>query len=157
MGRLARAWALVGVSLLFFFAIQRLGSRGIDTLATGLTPFQWGMLALSVFVFGYGEGVLALERRWVPRLIDRADELALECNPFYQWVAPLYGMSLVGAARKEMIRSWGLVLAILGAVVLVGRLPVPWRGIIDLGVAAALTWGLVAIARAARPPRQPPN
>ena len=56
-----------------------------------------------------------------------------------------------------MIRSWSLVLAILGAVVLVGRLPVPWRGIIDLGVAAALAWGLVAIARAARPLKQTGN
>ena len=157
MGRLARAWALIGVALLFFFAIQRLGSRGIDTLAAGLTPFQWGILALSLFVFGYGEGVLALERRWVPRLIHRANELALECKPFYRWVARLYVMSLVGAAKREMIRSWSLVLAILGAVVLVGRLPVPWRGIIDLGVAAALAWGLVAIARAARPLKQTGN
>ena len=66
-------------------------------------------------------------------------------------------MSLVGAGKREMIRSWSLVLAILGAVVLVGRLPVPWRGIIDLGVTAALAWGLVAIARAARPLKQTGN
>jgi hypothetical protein len=44
-----------------------------------------------------------------------------------------------------MIKAWGGTAAIVAAVILVRNFPEPWRGITDLAVAAALTWGLGAI------------
>ena len=41
--------------------------------------------------------------------------------------------------------SWSMVLGIVTLVVLVRRLPQPWRGIIDGGVVVGLSWGIVAI------------
>ena len=55
-------------------------------------------------------------------------------------------MSLIGASRAQVLRSWTMVAAILLAVLVVRTFPEPWRGIIDLSVAAALAWGLAAIA-----------
>lgn len=146
--RIAPLWSLVGVCLLFSFAIFRLGRRGVEAMALGLTPGQW--LALVAFTAGfvYVEGVIALQRRWVPRLLGRARELRAESRLPYRAIAPLYGMSLVAAEPTRMLRSWALVLGIVAAVILISRLPEPWRGIIDLAVAAALAFGLVSIVAA---------
>lgn len=144
---LSRLWALVGVSLLFSFAIYRLGRRGFETLANGLTPLQWTLLVLTVLLFVYGEGVRALQKKWVPELHERTHALTRERTGLLHLLAPLYGMGLVGAPRAELLRAWALVAAILVAVILVSRLPEPWRGILDLSVAAALAWGLFFILR----------
>ena len=62
-------------------------------------------------------------------------------------LAPLYGLSLIGASRKETARAWAGTLAIVLAVLVVRSFPEPWRGITDFAVAAALAWGLAAIVR----------
>ena len=97
--------------------------------------------------FVYGEGFRALDRRWVPMLVERALLLRDDPRLFVRLLAPLYGLSLVGAGRDDLIRGWLLTTAILGAVLIVRTLPDPWRGIVDFAVAAALAWGLVAILR----------
>ena len=104
-------------------------------------------LVLLTAAFVYGEGFRALDRRWVPRLVERALLLRDDPRVLVRLVAPLYGLSLVGAARDDLIRGWLLTTAILGAVLIVRALPDPWRGIVDFAVAAALAWGLVAILR----------
>ena len=149
LGRIVSAWCLAGVSALFAFAILRLGGRGLAAVAGGLTALEWGVLIVCGGFFVYGEGVLALQRKWVPRLAERAKAVREESSGFLHLMAPLYGMSLIGAARGQLLRSWAMVAAILVAVRIVGVLPEPWRGIIDLSVAAALVWGLAAIASAA--------
>ena len=105
------------------------------------------MLVLLTIAFVYGEGFRALDRRWVPRLIERALLLRDDQRLFVRLLAPLYGLSLVGAGRDDLIRGWLLTTGILGAVLIVRTLPDPWRGIVDFAVAAALAWGLVAILR----------
>jgi hypothetical protein len=49
------------------------------------------------------------------------------------------------ATRKRMIVSWAVTSGIVLLILAVRLLPQPWRGIVDLGVVAGLTWGLVAI------------
>ncbi len=144
---LVSAWTLIGVAALFTSAIYRLGTRGVATIQAGLGWGEWLVLVLLTVAFVYGEGFRALDRRWVPRLVERALLLRDEPRVLMRLVAPLYGLSLVGAARDDLIRGWLLTTAILGAVLIVRALPDPWRGIVDFAVAAALAWGLVAILR----------
>ncbi len=144
---LVSAWTLIGVAALFASAIYRLGTRGVATIQAGLGWGEWLVLVLLTVAFVYGEGFRALDRRWVPRLVERALLLRDEPRVLVRLVAPLYGLSLVGAARDDLIRGWLLTTAILGAVLIVRALPDPWRGIVDFAVAAALAWGLVAILR----------
>lgn len=144
---LVSAWTLIGVAALFTSAIYRLGARGVATIQAGLGWGEWLVLVLLTVAFVYGEGFRALDRRWVPRLVERALLLRDDPRVLVRLVAPLYGLSLVGAARDDLIRGWLLTTAILGAVLIVRALPDPWRGIVDFAVAAALAWGLVAILR----------
>ena len=110
---------------------------------------EWVMFVLCVGLFVYGEGERALQRKWVPRLIDRAEALRDESSGWFRVLGPIYGMSLIGASRREVLRSWAVVGAILVAVRTVQALPEPWRGMIDLSVASALAWGLAGLVRAA--------
>ena len=147
IGAVVSAWTLIGVAALFATAIYRLGGRGIATIQAGLGWGEWSVLVLLTVAFVYGEGFRALDRRWVPRLVERALLLRDDPRVLVRLVAPLYGLSLVGAARDDPIRGWLLTTAILGAVLIVRASPDPWRGIVDFAVSAALAWGLVASLR----------
>jgi len=147
-GRGAAAWALFGVSALFASAVFRLGGRGLHAIGDGLGPLHWVVLVLLTGVFVYGEGVMALQRRWVPKLIDRARAIRSE-GVVLQLLGPLYGLSLVGAPRKRALRAWLGTMAIVSAILIVRTFPDPWRGIVDFAVASALAWGLVSILRSA--------
>ena len=140
-------WTLLGVAALFSTSIFRLGSRGVATIQGGLGWGEWSGLVLLTVAFVYGEGFRTLDRRWVPRLLERALLLRDDPRLSVRLLAPLYGLSLVGVSRGDLIRGWLLVAAILGAVLTVRVLPDPWRGIVDFAVGAALSWGLVAILR----------
>lgn len=143
----APAWAVFGVSALFASASYRLGERGVAVIRDGLGSWEWMTLAGLTIVFVYGEGFLALDRKWVPGLMRRARELRDERRLVLRLLAPLYGLSLIGAPPAKLVSSWLGTLAIVGAILVVRAVPDPWRGIIDFAVAAALAWGLVAILR----------
>lgn len=143
--KLVRLWTLVGVALLFGFAIYRLGSRGIATVVEGLTPAEWTILSASTILFVYGEGVRALQKKWIPQVIARAHALSPGRGPILYLLAPLYGMALVGSRPRALLRAWATTFAIALAAYLVSRMPEPWRGIVDLSVSAALGWGLLFI------------
>lgn len=143
----APAWAVFGVSALFASASYRLGERGVAVIRDGLGSWEWMTLAGLTLVFVYGEGFLALDRKWVPGLMRRARELRDERSLVLRLLAPLYGLSLIGAPPAKLAASWLGTLAIIGAILLIRGLPDPWRGIVDFAVAAALAWGLVAILR----------
>ena len=144
-GIAAALWALTGVGLLFSFAVFRLGRRGLETLQTGLDPGEWVALLALTAAFVVGEGRGALQLRWVPRLVRRAADLRTGARIHHRLLAPLYGMSLVGAPAATLLKAWGGTAAIITAVIVVRAFPEPWRGITDLAVAAALLWGLAAI------------
>jgi hypothetical protein len=142
-------WALFGVALLFAVAIARLGARGLATVGAGLEPSAWLALLALTATFVYTEGIRALQRRWGPHMLRRTASLRTEPRLWVRLLAPLYALSLVAAPRRELARAWAGLFAITAAVLVVRALPEPWRGITDLAVALALTWGSVAIAVAA--------
>lgn len=144
-----QVWAVGGVIFLFGEAAWRLGARGIEAVRGGLTTFEWLALAVITAAFVYGEGVRALQRRWVPWVLARVERLRSE--PFLPWGAagPLYAMSLVGRSPVSVLRAWAGVTAIVLAVLIVSRFPDPWRGIVDVAVAAALVWGAITLLHGA--------
>jgi hypothetical protein len=147
-GTPAMWWGVSGVALLFASAAYRLGERGIDTIAGGLSAPQWLVLAALTVVFVYGEGVRALERKYVPHVMRRVELLRGERRTWYRLLAPLHALTLIGAARGLLLRAWAGTAAIAIAVVIVRSFPEPWRGITDFAVAAALAWGTWALGRA---------
>jgi hypothetical protein len=141
----ASGWAVLGIVVLFAFAVLRLGARGITTVRAGLDAPEWLALIALTAVFVYGEGVRALQRRWVPWVIGRAALLRAEPRLRYRLLAPLHAMALIGAPARTLAKAWGGSAAIFLAVLIVSRFPEPWRGITDFAVAAALAWATVAL------------
>jgi hypothetical protein len=140
----AMVWGWAGVVLLFATAVLRLGERAAATVRGGLTGGQWLVLALLTAAFVYGEGVRALQRRWLPWVLDRLKALRRE-RAVHRLLAPAYAMALVGAPAGTLAKAWGGSLAIFVAVLVVSRFPEPWRGITDFAVASALAWATVAL------------
>lgn len=147
---LAAWWAVAGLVLLFGSAVFRLGSRGVDALAQGLSPSQWLLLLALTVLFVWGEGVMALARKWVPRALDRAAALRTDRRLYPKVLAPLHAMGLIGTPWRTALRAWAGVAAVVGAVLLLRLFPQPWRGIVDLAVSAALVTGIIAILVQAR-------
>ena len=140
VGAVVSGWAVLGVAAILAWAVYRLGGRGLDVIQQGLDGFEWSVLIVLTLGFVYGEGVRSLDRKWVPGVVERARRL--RDQSVLLWIlAPLYGLSLVGTERRELVRGW------LGTSAIVLMVPAPWRGIIDFAVAAALSWGVVAILR----------
>lgn len=137
-------WGVLGVAFIFGSATLRLGERGIQVLLAGLGPWEWAALIALTGLFVYGEGVRALQQKYVPFVIGRVDRVRRE-NIIYRLLAPLYAMALVGAAPGTLARAWGGSLAIVIAVLIVSRFAEPWRGITDFAVASALAWGTGAL------------
>ena len=138
-------WGVAGVTFLFLSAAWRLGARGVETVRAGLSPAEWGALAALLVVFVYGEGYRALQRKYVPHVLERLGELGPERNLLHRLLAPLYGMALVDEEAARTVRPWLGVAAIVAAVLIVRAFPEPWRGITDLAVGGALFWGAVTM------------
>lgn len=142
--RLAESWALLGVSFVFLKSAMQLGVRGVLTMRAGMTTVEWALLVLITALFVYGEGVRALQRKYMPYVLRRIALLDGE-RVLNQLLAPLYALSLIGAPPRILARAWAGTAAIVAAVVIVRQFSEPWRGIVDFAVAMALAWGLVAL------------
>ena len=138
-------WAVLGVAGILGRAVYALGARGLATLREGLGPMEVTLLLVLTAGFVCVEGVGALQARWVPRVVRRIGELRHGARRRDIVLGPLYGMGLVGGSRSTRLRSWAGLIAIVLAVLLVRSFPDPWRGIVDVAVAAALAWGTVAL------------
>ncbi len=145
-GRVGAAWGIAGVVVLLSTAVARLSPLAIEALRSGLSPLQWGALGASVATFAYGNGYRVFQRQWSPRIVARARALALDPTPARVAFAPFFCMAYFGATGKRKAIAWGVTLGVVILVVLVHRLPQPWRGIVDAGVVVGLSWAVLAIA-----------
>ncbi len=131
--------------LLLSQAIWRLGTRAFEALEYPLSTVQLVTLAAWAMFSVYGEGYRAFQLRFSPRVVARAFVLARSATPAQTILAPAFCMSLFHATRRGKIVAWSTVVMVVCLVLVVSRLPQPWRGIIDGGVVLALIWGAVAI------------
>ncbi|AKT36697.1 hypothetical protein [Chondromyces crocatus] len=139
-------WGVGGVVLLLGEAILRLGSLGVEMLRTHtLSTGQYALLAVWTVLICYAEGYRGFQQRFSPRVVARALHIASNPRPHLVLLAPLVCMGFLHATRRLLIVSWGLLVGIVALVVMIRFLPPVYRGIVDVGVALALTWGTVAI------------
>ncbi len=146
LSRWPAVWGLVGVLLLLLDGLYRLAPIAWDALQwPALTATHWVFLVAWTVFAAVTEGHQTFRKRFAPRVARRMRELMVGTHATYRFVAPLYCMSLVGDEPRRMWIQRGLVVFIVGLVVLVKRLPQPWRGLVDAGVVVALTWGAVEV------------
>jgi hypothetical protein len=145
--RLVATWGVGGVALLLTQAVVRLSIVAVDPFVTGrgLTPFESGVCLVWVLVSLHSEGYRGFQKAFVPRTVARAFHLASAPRPLLVAFAPAFCMGLIHARRRRLVTSWSIVTLIVLAVILVRRLPVPWRSIVDIGVVAGLLWGIVSL------------
>ncbi len=144
--KLAVAWGLAGVTLLLSSAVWRLGGRAWTELAQPLHWYHWAALILVTVFMAYSEGYKGFQKGFSPRVAARARYLAGHAGTLEAIFAPLFLLCYFGAPRRRKITAISVTLAIIVLIVLVRRLPAPWRGIVDVGVVVGLTWGLLSLA-----------
>jgi len=145
MGRFGAFWGLTGVILLIGSAVYRLTPLAIDAFSYTFIWYHWTALALIVLFMAYVEGYRAFQKAFSPRVAARARYLKDYPNALHAVLAPFFCMAYFHAPRRRKITSISVTLGIIILVVLVRRLPQPWRGIIDGGVVVGLAWGLISL------------
>ena len=163
VGAVAALWGISGVVLLLGNAVYRLAPRALEATRADLSTFEWVAFAAIVGFLAYTEGYKAFQLAFSPRVVARATYLARHPVWWHVVLAPAFCMGYFHARRKRMLVTWILTAGIIALIVLVRRLPMPWRGFIDAGVVIALSWGMLAIlyfafrALMGVPPPVPPD
>ena len=147
---LALGWGLGGVVLLLVSAVVRLSPRALDALDMALAPGHWVFAGLWTAFMLYTEGYRGFQRRFSPTCAARARHLAVEPHPVRLALAPLFCMGYFHGTRRRVLTSWVLTGAIVCLVLIVHQVAQPWRGLIDLGVVAGLSYGIVSLLVIAR-------
>jgi len=144
--RLAAAWGVLGVMAIVLFAIVRLVPYVADALVIDLAVWEWLMLLISVVFMAWSEGYKGFQLKFSPRVAARALHLCRHPTSWRtQLFAPLFCIGYFGASRGVLIGAWVGTTGIVLLILLVHRLDQPWRGILDAGVVAGLSWGLISL------------
>lgn len=139
------AWALLGnLALLGDACVRMLGAAEGHARVAEAGVIEWSVAAAIAVAFAYGEGHLALARRFVPELIERAATIRGVAPSV---LAPLAAAGLCFAPRARLIRSWALVVGIVALVFAMRLLTPALHAGVDLGVGIALAVGAVALVR----------
>ena len=145
MRYLAPIWGLAGVLLLLGFAIYRLAPRAMEAMQSGLSVFQWLVLAGFAVFMAYSEGYRGFQKKFSPRTAARTRYLSQHPTLLQTVLAPFFCMGYFHAKPKTRITAIVLTAAIVILVLLVSLCPQPWRGIVDLGVVLGLAWGVISL------------
>ena len=146
-GRLLTGWSVLSVLAILGNAIRRVLPIALQPLEENdLTSIQWGAYAIWAVYMAYAEGYKAFQLKLSPLIIRRAVELNQRLSFFRVLFAGPYCMGLFGATKKRMIIGWSISAGVTALVVLVKKLPYPWRSIVDGGVVIGLTYGALSIS-----------
>lgn len=143
LGRIGAAWGIVGFALLLGRGIYRLHFQVASLSEIEMGAWHWAAILVSVIFFGVGEGHFALQRKFIPRLLKKAQYLSHNPTVLNVLLAPVYCMGLIGWDRRTTLRSWRGVFSVIGIIFLVRFVPAPWYEIILVGVVAALAWACI--------------
>ncbi len=146
MGFIGALWGFSGVVALLGFAIYRLTPRAMEALEFSLSTGQWIFLFVFTLFMLVAEGYRGFQKKFSPRTAARVKYLRDHPRVFHVLLAPFFCMGYFHAKRKTQITAICLTLGIVLLVILVGRLPQPWRGLVDFGVVLGLTYGVVSFA-----------
>lgn len=137
-------WAVAGVAGLLGWAIVRLSEIALGALEGPLSWYHWAATGAFVPFMAWSEGLRGFQRRFSPRVAERAMLIRAAPTAARVVFAPLFAAGFFGGSRREQVRACLGTAAIVALVLLVHRLDQPWRGILDAGVVAGLSWGVVA-------------
>lgn len=140
-------WGTFGVVAILAQAIVRLSRYAIAAVAEfDLSPLQVALAVVWTAANLYAEGYRGFQRAFAPRVVARAFYLARHPRPVFVILAPLYCLSLFHATRARLAFTYAFLACLVAVIAAVQALPQPWRGIVDLGVVAGLTYGAAAVA-----------
>ncbi|MCH2110443.1 MAG: hypothetical protein MK135_14060, partial [Polyangiaceae bacterium] len=134
-------WAILGVFALLIQALVRLIPYTVQAIRDGLTPTQWLILIAWTGANLYMEGYRGFQKRFVPRVLARAHHLEKQPQPHHVILGPFFAMAYFHSSRRAKIAAAIVTVLVLLAIIAVRQLAQPWRGIVDAGVIAGLTWG----------------
>jgi len=143
-GLVGAVWGVAGFSLILLDAINRLARIALHALEAGLTDSQWLILAVVIAFMAYTEGYRGFQKSFSPRTAARAYYLYRHPEPLAVLLAPLFCMGFFRATRRPLLVAWLGTCVIILLVLILHSMPQPWRGIVDAGVVAGLSWGLVS-------------
>jgi len=148
---------VTGVAGILAWAIVRLAAIALDALEQPLSWYHWAAIGAFIPFMAWSEGLRGFQRRFSPRVAERAMLIRTAPTAARVIFAPLFAAGFFGGSRREQIGACAGTVAIVVLVVIVHRLDQPWRGILDAGVVTGLTWGVVAtLALSARAWRTSP-
>jgi hypothetical protein len=157
----ALVWGLGGVVGILAWAIVRLGAKALVAVHGELTGGQLAFAAGWVAFMAWSEGYRGFQQRFSPICAARVLHLAEHPSAPRLLLAPLFCMGYFGATRGRLVKSWVLTSLIITFAVGVRAMPMPWRGLVDLGVVVGLSWGiaslLVSVRAASRGERVDPE
>jgi hypothetical protein len=126
--------------------VRRLLPVALLPFSRGLSRPAWVFFGSTCIFFAYVEGYRGFQLRFSPFVVRRAFLLQGPHPLLHRCLAPAYAMGFFHATPKRRRSSWILFLAVIAAVVLVKRLPYPYRSILDAGVCMGLSWGMCSVA-----------
>lgn len=146
LSKVVGMWAVVQVLSVLGNAIKRLYPIAVQPIVQrDMSSIQWAMYVASVIVMAYSEGYKGFQLKFAPMVIERAFGLMDQPSILKVLLAGPYSMGLFGAEKKRLIVSWALSIGVFALVVLVKRLPYPYRSIVDAGVVVGLSYGSLSI------------
>ncbi|EPJ48579.1 MAG: hypothetical protein OFPI_28640 [Osedax symbiont Rs2] len=145
LGRIAAAWGLIGVFLFLASAIYKLAIISWQLLALELELYHWLAIVIWVVFMGYYEGYQGFQKGFSPRVAARIHFLVQNVTYKRLVLAPLFCLGFFDAERRRIIFIICLSLGIVLLVKAVEHMPMPWRGIMDVGVVVGLSWGLISM------------
>ena len=144
-GKFGALWGVVGVVCILSMAITRLGAVAFEALQMELTAIHWLVLVVNAVFMVHAEGYKGFQRGFSPRVIARARHVMHAPTFVTVILAPLFCMSFFGATRVRLLTTYALTSAIVTLVLLFQYIPQPWRGVLDFGIVAGLTWGVLSL------------
>jgi len=143
-GLFGAIWGIGGICLLLAFTITRLLPITVEAFDYSWHWNHWASLIFNTLVMAYYEGYKGFQKGFSPRLAARARYLRSNPKRLHVLLAPLFCAGYFYSTKRRQLSIILLTLFIIIAVVLVGELRQPWRGIVDAGVVLGLAWGLVS-------------
>ncbi len=145
LGRIAALWGFIGVCLFLGSAIFRLSLISSQLDVNNLSVFNWLVMLAWILFMAYFEGYKGFQKGFSPRVAARLYFLLENVTYKRLLLAPLFCLGFFDAERKRIIFIYCLTLAIFLMVRFVEQVPMPWRGILDVGVVVGLSWGLLSV------------
>lgn len=145
LGLLGALWGVGGLAWILLSAILRLIGHVQDAFIAGIERQHFIFGVVWVLAMALGEGVKGFHQAFSPRAVVRARCLAQQPRPLWILLAPLFCAGMVHATRRRLAVSWGITAMVVALVLVIRLVPQPWRGLVDAGVVAGLSVGLLSL------------